>query len=323
MARRVPITVRHSCCVTSNRPSRNGARDLDVVQRFVVVAAGFRRRAAHREAPGRQLDERHAGPRFDDGRRRRVDVLVGADVEPPEAPVGGDHVDAIAVRQRVLLAHLARHGDADCARRSWKVVVTTARIAGCCDLQLGLEHAAGHGVDPQRGRAPADRAGFAANHRRRRDFLVGRRPRRPGPVSRSCFAEREAEALLIRSLQHAERQHRIAERAAHAPEVVARAFLADAFGPRHRVVHRRRRAFRNSFARRASRSRTATPSTSMTSRNGTSASVSGDLTSRKSERSSRWRARTRSDGRRLRARPRRGRRRLVKNWAGAWTASWV
>src|SRR5437667_453251 len=50
-----------------------------------------------------------------------------------------------------------------------------------------------------------------------------------------------------------------------------------------------------SFARRASRSRTATPSTAITSRNGTSAEVSSDLTSRKSDRRSRCRARNISD----------------------------
>ena len=93
-----------------------------------------------------------------------------------------------------------------------------------------------------------------------------RRPRRR--ARRLVFlAERELEPRLIALLQHAERQHRVAERAAHVAEVVARALLADAFGLRHRVA----RAVRNSLASRASRSRTTTPSTWMTSRNGTSA----------------------------------------------------
>ena len=223
--------------------------DLDIVKRLVVVAAFFRRSAAHREAAGRQIDKRHAGPVVRDDRKRRVDFLAGADVEPAEASVGRDVVHAIAVAERVLLAHFPRDRNARAAVELERRGDDRAHRR-LLDLQLGLDDAAGGRVDPEPAVRHQIACPFAAHHCRRCHLLVfnDRDARLGAPV---VLAEREAESTLIAPLQHAERQHRIAEGAAHVAEVVARAFLTDSLCLRHRVgrcVHEELREARLAIA---------------------------------------------------------------------------
>src|SRR5207249_7948964 len=87
------------------------AVDRDVVSRLVSVAAGFRCRAAHREAAWLNLDERDAGSWFGDGlAQRMVEGLVGADVELAETIVRRGPRDLAAI-QIVVFVHFEWHVD--------------------------------------------------------------------------------------------------------------------------------------------------------------------------------------------------------------------
>jgi hypothetical protein len=79
---RPPVLLRHL-----EPPEKEGLGDLDVVQRLVLVAAGLRRRAAHREPPGRYLDERHARHRLGRRHEGRLKLFFGAHAELPEPAV--------------------------------------------------------------------------------------------------------------------------------------------------------------------------------------------------------------------------------------------
>ncbi len=193
-------------------------------------------RAAHREAARRQLDEDHAGPGVGGRRNRRPDILVRVHVEAAEPAVAGDRVHAVAAGKRVLLAHFERHGDArfllGLERRR-----DDGAHRGLLDLQLGLEHAAGRDVDPEAAVRRKIAARFAANHGRRSHFLV-LDDGDAGAEAPVFLSQGEAESRLVALLEDAQRQHGIAERAAHVPEVVARALFANVLGLDHRVARR-------------------------------------------------------------------------------------
>ena len=232
----VPITARHSCCVTSCRPSRNGRvistswitssswrpaseEPLPIVKRPALPPIGMPAWSPSAIVPAGQMH-----------------VLIRADVEAAEPSVGGDHRHLVAVAERVLLAHFVRHGDAE-------PIVEPERRGDdgphrrLLDADLGLVDAAAGGSI--RGASVREQIAvrLAVDHRRRRVLAVLEDPH-AGPDALVFLAEREMKAALVARLQHTQPEDGIAQRAAHVAEVVPRAFLEDLRGPRHRVAGR-------------------------------------------------------------------------------------
>ena len=169
-------------------------RDLHVVQHLVVVAAGFRRGAAHREAPGGDIDERHPGERVDRRAQRGAELFFGAHTESPEAAVRRHHADAVAGAERVLLAHFGGHEDAEAlveAKRGGHYR-TNGRLL---NLEFGLDDAARRELDPETSVREQVAARLAANHRGWRLFLVVDHPdSRTRTLDLPCRARNETGA---------------------------------------------------------------------------------------------------------------------------------